>query len=251
MDVKQITYASSSSLVITTSSRFRKGLEMISKDYSTVCSYIQFKSGRRWKYDLFLARDPVPVKCPVAGKFNFTQRGEKDLLLQTRILGGVTSAPWDNIYCKENISDFSVCDKDQKEIWIDVNYCITVDAYGRQVDIYTDPDYKLKCIGYWKENVKSYLITYDELDSYSKYRCWVYQRADLHRVMMSQSVGPSCNLDQTVDADNITMGAAVSLDMMVYEREHDRCPMYFDDGSNPYKTPGSDLHVFRGGKKVS
>lgn len=36
-----------------------------------------------------------------------------------------------------------------------------------------DPDYKLKCIGYWKENLKSYLITYDELDPYSKYRCWV------------------------------------------------------------------------------
>ena len=77
------------------------------------------------------------MKCPVAGKFNFTQKGERDLLLRTRILGGVTEAPWDNIYCRENISDFSVCDKDQKEIQIDVNYCITVDAYGRQVDIYS------------------------------------------------------------------------------------------------------------------
>lgn len=36
-----------------------------------------------------------------------------------------------------------------------------------------DPDYKLKCIGFWKENLKSYLITYDELDAFSKYRCWV------------------------------------------------------------------------------
>jgi len=36
-----------------------------------------------------------------------------------------------------------------------------------------DPDYKMKCIGYWKENLKSYLITYDELDPFSKYRCWV------------------------------------------------------------------------------
>ncbi|RXG52715.1 hypothetical protein Avbf_15531 [Armadillidium vulgare] len=186
--------------------RFRKTIYVCKEQRNNLYMMARLNiDGWRWKYDLFLARDPVPVKCPVAGKFNFTQRGEKDLLLQTRILGGVTSAPWDNIYCKENISDFSVCDKDQKEIWIDVNYCITVDAYGRQV----------------------------------------YQRADLHRVMMSQSVGPSCNLDQTVDADNMTMGAAVSLDMIVYEREHDRCPMYFDDGSNPYKSPGSDLHVFR------
>lgn len=88
------------------------------------------------------AKDPVSVKCPVAGKFNFTQKGEKDLLLQTRILGGVTRAPWDGIYCRENISDFSVCDKDQKEIWIDVNYCITVDAYGRMVDIYSKSYYQ-------------------------------------------------------------------------------------------------------------
>lgn len=41
-----------------------------------------------------------------------------------------------------------------------------------------DPDYKLKCIGYWRENLQSYLITYDELDPYSKYRCWV--SADVH-----------------------------------------------------------------------
>lgn len=46
------------------------------------------------------------------------------------------------------------------------------------IDLYSnfthtgDPDYKLKCIGFWKENLKSYLITYDELDAFS-YRCWV------------------------------------------------------------------------------
>lgn len=81
------------------------------------------------------AKDPVSVKCPVAGKFNFTQRGE--LPFETRILGGVTKTPWDDISCRENISDLSVCDKDQKEIWIDAHYCITVDAYGRHVDIYS------------------------------------------------------------------------------------------------------------------
>lgn len=34
----------------------------------------------------------------------------------------------------------------------------------------------MQCIGYWKENLKSYLITYDQLDAFTKYRCWVYQR---------------------------------------------------------------------------
>lgn len=39
--------------------RFRKGLEMIREDFSTVCSYIQFKSSRierdrEWNYNLML-----------------------------------------------------------------------------------------------------------------------------------------------------------------------------------------------------
>lgn len=220
--------------------RFRKGLEMIREDFATVCSWIQFKSGREWKFDLMLAKDPVPVKCPVAGKFNFTQKGE--LPFETKIIDGVTKTPWDSIYCRENISDFSVCDKDQKEIWIDAHYCISVDAYGRHIDIYTDPDYKLKCVGYWKENLQSYLITYNELDPYSKYRCWVYQRADLNKILMSQSVGPFCNLHQTVHGTG--GGSAVAIKMVEYEREHDRCPMHFDDGSNPWKTKIGDLHTF-------
>ncbi|XP_068208102.1 uncharacterized protein udt [Palaemon carinicauda] len=221
--------------------RFRTGQAMIREDFATVCSWIQFESGREWNYDLMLAKDPVPVKCPVAGKFNFTQKGE--LLFETKIIDGVTKTPWDSIHCRENISDFSVCGQDQKEIWIDAHYCISVDAYGRHIDIYTDPDYKLKCVGYWKENLRSYLITYNELDPYSKYRCWVYQRADLNKVLMSQSVGPFCNMHQTVQGDG--PGAAVSIRMVEYEREHDRCPMHFDDGSNPWKQSIGDLHVFR------
>lgn len=220
--------------------RFRKGREMSKEEFSTVCSYVQFQSDREWNYDLMLAKDPVPVKCPVAGKFNFTQTGE--LKFETRILGGVTKSPWDHIYCRENISDLSVCDQDQKEMWIDAHYCISVDAYGRHVDIYSDPDYKLKCVGYWKENLKSYLITYDELDPYSKYRCWVYQRADLNKILMSQSVGPFCNLHQTVHGTG--GGSAVAIKMVEYEREHDRCPMHFDDGANPWQEPGSQVLKF-------
>ena len=74
---------------------------------------------------IVLAKNPVPVRCPVAGKFNFTQKG--DVPFETRILGGVTLSPRPNVYCKENISDFSVCDTQQKEILIDENYCLSVD----------------------------------------------------------------------------------------------------------------------------
>ena len=102
----------------------------------------------------------------------------------------------------------------------------------------------MQCIGYWKENLKSYLITYDELDAFTKYRCWVYQRADLNKMLMSMSVGPFCDLAQDVDSANWTQGAVVSLVMDENEREFDRCPMYFDDGADPYKTTENHIRIF-------
>ncbi|CAG9760014.1 unnamed protein product [Ceutorhynchus assimilis] len=225
--------------------RYRKGIAVIKDDFSTVCSWVQFQNKVQWRYDLFLKKNPVPIKCPVAGKFNFTQKG--DIPFETRILGGVTLSPRPNVYCKENISDFSVCDDEQKEVAIDENYCLSVDHKGKPVDIYSDPDYKMKCIGFWKENIKSYLITYDELDPFSKYRCWVYQRADLNRVLMSQAIGPFCDLKQNVFSWNYTEGATVAIDMEEYERERDQCPMYFDDGSNPYLDPETQVIQFNFG----
>lgn len=56
--------------------RYRRGLAVIIDDFSTVCSWVQFPNKEAWKYDLFLAKNPVAVRCPVAGKFNFTQKGE-------------------------------------------------------------------------------------------------------------------------------------------------------------------------------
>ncbi|XP_043686999.1 uncharacterized protein LOC122638214 [Vespula pensylvanica] len=225
--------------------RYRRGLAVIKDDFHTVCSWVQFQNTEDWKYDLFLAENPVPVRCPVAGKYMFKQKG--DVLFETRILGGVTLSPRPNIYCKQNISDFSVCDTDQKEVAIDENYCLSVDYLGKPVDIYSEPDYKMKCIGYWKENLKSYLITYDELDPFSKYRCWVYQRADLNRVLMSQAIGPFCDLKQDVTSSNYTEGAAVALELQEYERERDQCPMHFDDGSNPWMQTENYIKVFHYG----
>lgn len=127
---------------------------------------------------------------------------------------------------------------------VDANYCLSVDYVGRPVDIYSDPDYKMNCIGFWQENLKSYLITYDDLDPLSKYRCWVYQRADLNRVLMSQAVGAFCHIDQDVTSWNYTEGAVVAIDAVEYEREHDQCPMHFDDGENPYLATENAYTVF-------
>ena len=120
----------------------------------------------------------MPIRCPVAGAFNFTQHG--DFLFETRFIGGITKDPRHDVWgrtgqfsCKQNISRMAVCDTDQKEITIDETYCWSTDHLGRPIDIYSDPDYRMQCIGYWKENLKSYLITYDQLDAFTNYRCWV------------------------------------------------------------------------------
>jgi len=229
--------------------RFRKGVAMIMDDFQTVCSWVQFKNDVEWKYDLMLKKDPVPIRCPVAGAFEFQQEG--DFKFKTRILGGITKDPRHDVWgrtgqysCKHKISRLAVCDTDQKEITIDNEYCWSTDHLGRPIDIYSDPDYRMQCIGYWKENLKSYLITYDELDAFTKYRCWVYQRSDLNKILMSMSVGPYCDLVQDVDSGNWTQGAVVSLVMDENEREFDRCPMYFNDGANPWQVEENHIRVF-------
>jgi hypothetical protein len=36
-----------------------------------------------------------------------------------------------------------------------------------------EPDHILTCVGFWMEDMRSYLITFDEEDAISKFRCWV------------------------------------------------------------------------------
>jgi len=36
------------------------------------------------------------------------------------------------------------------------------------------PDRELNCVGYWLEDMKSYMITFDLEDAVSNFRCWVY-----------------------------------------------------------------------------
>lgn len=161
-------------------------------------------------------------------------------------------------------------------IEIDADRCISVDYFGRPVDIYSDPDYRMHCIGFWKENLKSYLITYDQFDAYSKYRCWVYQRADLNKVLMSMSIGAFCHIKQDVTSANSREGAQVALSMVEYERERkcsllnpilipipvipsllcvsnpdDDCGMYFDDGSDPFREVVDSATVLRVGSLVN
>jgi len=43
-------------------------------------------------------------------------------------------------------------------------------AAGLLADI---ADRELNCVGYWLEDMKSYMITYDMEDAVSEFRCWV------------------------------------------------------------------------------
>lgn len=224
--------------------RYRRSKAFIQNDFDVVCSTQRFPK-KNWKYDVivceysfwksiatfsfcvkskivhyfhpFSAKNPLPVKCPVAGKFNFTQQG--DVMFENRIFGGVALSPRPQIACKNIISDISVCDPYQKEITIDVIYCLDVNYRAQPVDIYSDPDYRLQCVGYWKENSKSYLITYDPNDPGGIYRCWVYRLADINRVLMSQAMGSFCDFKQDAWSSNYTHGATVAVDMIENERE--------------------------------
>lgn len=83
------------------------------------------------------------------------------------------------------------------------------------------------------------------------------------------AIGPFCDIKQDVTSWNYTEGAAVALEMQEYERERkwrplqprflphneyiflfcfiflgDQCPMYFDDGSNPWQDVEQTIYEF-------
>jgi len=58
------------------------------------------------------------------------------------------------------------------------------------------------------------------------------------------SVGPFCDLAQDVDSKDWQQGAVVSLTLDENEREFDRCPMYFNDGEDPWTVEENFIKVF-------
>ena len=80
-------------------------------------------------------------------------------------------------------------------------------------------------------------------------------------MLMSMSVGPFCDLAQDVDSKDWRQGAVVSLKLDENERECkfvssvslgimesnvlvDRCPMYFNDGEDPWTVEENFIKVF-------
>ncbi|RXG69943.1 hypothetical protein Avbf_10353 [Armadillidium vulgare] len=187
--------------------------------------------------------DAKPVQCPFSGRFTFGQKGSAPL--QTRVLNGITQSPLDTYHCPNRQTDFSICDSDRKNIIIDLDYCFSLDKYGHPADIKSIPDYRLNCVGYWKENLVSYLITHDPSDSVSRFRCWVYQRVSMTELRLSQGLGSSCGLNQMYTSFTAEEGAAVALNLTFIERIHDKCPLYYNDGKNPWVNLKNELVIFR------
>jgi len=63
-------------------------------------------------------------------------------------------------------------------------------------------------------------------------------------MMMSMSVGPYCDINQDVDSKDWRTGAVVAIKMDENEREFDRCPMYFNDGADPWTLEENFIKVF-------
>lgn len=47
----------------------------------------------------------------------------------------------------------------------------------------------------------------------------MYQRSDLNKLLVSQSIGPFCDVNQEITSWNVSEGAAVALELIEYERE--------------------------------
>ncbi len=61
-------------------------------------------------------------------------------------------------------TNIQACLDDPKILKLDVQKCWRLDFAGRPISEYDVPDNYIACVGYWMEDTKSYLITYDRED---------------------------------------------------------------------------------------
>ncbi len=78
----------------------------------------------------------------------------------------------------------------------------------------------MTCAGYWMEDLRSMMITYDPDDPISQnFRCWVYRRIDYKNYLMSRSTRARCGVNQTASSYSPYDGASVLLSLTDNERE--------------------------------
>ena len=85
--------------------------------------------------DVFPVNPPAPVPCPIGGRYSFIQEGESEALYITRIRG-ITERPRHLIDCMEFVSEFKSCDNNPKKIFVDAEYCATLDHTAKPIGEY-------------------------------------------------------------------------------------------------------------------
>jgi hypothetical protein len=78
---------------------------------------------------------PAPVDCPIGGRYQFEQIGFDEEKYKTRIRG-ITVRPRHMIDCREYVTEIKSCDNNPKKLYVDAEYCETVDHTGRPIGEY-------------------------------------------------------------------------------------------------------------------
>lgn len=212
--------------------------------FRQACTWSSFTLNRDeaadWRYYTFILNPPAPVPCPIGGRYSFIQEGAPEELFTTRIRG-ITERPRHLIDCMEYVSEFKSCDNNPKKIYVDAEYCATLDHTAKPIGEYDIPDRELNCVGYWLEDMKSYMITFDLEDAVSNFRCWVYERLDWRDLVASRSITANCGPNQTAFSKTAAEGASLHLVLKESERLWDSCPQRYNTGENPYE---KDLKIF-------
>ncbi|KAL4235651.1 hypothetical protein ACF0H5_004046 [Mactra antiquata] len=212
--------------------------QRLTQIFRSACSWTAFTFNRddyEWNYETMIQNPPSPVPCPIAGRYSFIQKGHVNEKYSTRIRG-VTEKPRVQVACRNWVTEFKSCSNTMTRIELDAEYCESVDYRGRPIGEYDEPDNILTCVGFWMEDMKSYLVTWDEEDAISPFRCWVYERKSWTGVFMSRAQNARCPRKQTALTYNMS-GAGLALDLTESERLFDDCPQRFDPGSDPYRKP--------------
>ncbi|XP_076462580.1 uncharacterized protein LOC143294945 [Babylonia areolata] len=207
------------------------------RKFREACSWMSFTFSRNhtdWKYEVLILDPPSPITCPVAGRYMFDQYANGELEKYATRIRGVTDRPRVQVDCRITVSEMKSCSQDRTRIEVDAEYCESVDYRGRPIGEYDEPDHILTCVGFWMEDMKSYLITYDEEDAISKFRCWVYERISWTEMQLSRSQTARCRPDQT-SADYMKEGTGLMMYLSENERLFDDCPQRFDPGIDPYR----------------
>ena len=131
-------------------------------------------------------------------------------------------------------SQLSICGDQTKVMNLDSEYCREMDPDGTPIRVYEMIDYVYQCAGHWRENSRSYMVTFDRDEPFHKFRCWIYERKDLFTIHLSRSIGSACGFNQTSSSSTPEDGADLFLELSENERIHDNCPIRYDDGRNPY-----------------